>query len=270
MEEYANVSPKALREEIRSGKFTGKTSGCCKGYVQANLVILPKRYADDFAKFCERNPKPCPILEVLEPGNPCPKIMARGASIATDLPSYRIFRKGELVEERSDIAALWQDDFVGFLIGCSFSFEGALLENGIDVRNITDKHMVSHYVTNIPCAPGGIFSGPIVVTMRPIPADRVDDAYRITGRFPHVHGMPIYHGDPSRIGIADLGKTYLGAPSRIEPGEVPVFWACGVTPQLAISQAKPDLVITHTPSCMFVCDIPDVDIEAVLSGQCDG
>jgi len=268
MEQYANISPKALREEIRSGRYTGKTSGYCSGYVQANLVILPEQYADDFAKFCRRNPKPCPILEILEVGNPSPKLMATDASVATDLSSYRVFKKGEFVEERSDIADLWQNDFVGFLIGCSFSFEGALMKNNIEIRNITDNHTVSHYITSIPCAPGGIFSGPIVTTMRPVPEDRVDDAYRITGQFPHVHGMPIYHGDPSRIGIDDLRKTDFGTPpSRMEPNEVPVFWACGVTPQLAIAEAKPDLVITHTPSHMFVCDILDVDIEEMLSAR---
>jgi len=268
MQSFVNVHPKVLREKIRNGTYTGRTSGCCRGYVQANLVILPERYADDFTKFCQRNPKPCPVLEVLDKGDPRPKFLAADASIATDLSSYRIFKKGELVEERGDISDLWQDDFIGYLTGCSYSFEDALMKNNIEIRNITDNHVVAHYITNIPCAPGGIFTGPVVVTMRPIPEDRIDDAYRITGQFPHVHGMPIYHGDPSRIGIDDLNKPAFGyPPTRVLPGEVPVFWACGVTPQMAIAEAKPDIVITHTPAHMFVCDILDVDIEEKLCEQ---
>lgn len=260
MKNYSNMPPKEFRQLVREGKYTGLTSGCCSGYVQANLVILQKEYADDFRKFAKRNPKACPILEILDVGNPYTKVIADNACITTDIPSYRVWKYGELVDECTDVTKYWQDDFVSFLIGCSFSFENALIENGIEIRNIKDGHMVSVYKTCIPCAPGGKFSGPVVATMRPIPAEKVDLAYEVTGKFPHVHGAPIYHGDPSKLGV-NLDKPDWGVPTRFEEGEVPVFWACGVTPQAALADAKPPIMITHTPAAMFVSDILDIEIE---------
>ncbi|MDR1731599.1 MAG: putative hydro-lyase [Synergistaceae bacterium] len=265
MANYAEMSPKDLRRLIREQKITGETSGMCSGFVQANLVILAQKYAEDFRKFAERNPKPCPILEITEPGDPFLKKIADHADIRTDIPRYRVFRNGVLVDEPYDITGCWQNDFVCFLIGCSFSFENALTKAGIEIRNIVDGHMVSVYKTCIPCAPAGIFKGPVVATMRPVPESKVDLAYEVTGRLPHVHGMPLYHGDPSKLGV-DLNKPDWGVPTRFNEGEVPVFWACGVTPQAAIENAKPDLVITHTPACMLVADIKDEELEEKLFG----
>lgn len=265
MNRFQKMSPKEFRQLVRTGQYSEYTTGCCSGYVQANLVILPKEFADDFRKFAERNPKPCPILEVGGPGDPYTKLIADRACITTDIPKYRVFRYGQQVDECTDISAYWQDDFVWFLTGCSYTFESALIKNGIEIRNITDGHMTSTYKTNIPCAPGGRFSGNMVVTMRPVPAEQVDLAYEVTGRFPHVHGAPIYHGDPAKIGI-DLSKPDWGGVTRIEKGEVPLFWACGVTPQVALENAKLPIVITHTPGAMFVSDIPDADIEETVFG----
>ena len=265
MANFGGTSPKELRLLIREQKITTETSGMSSGFVQANLVILPKKHADNFKKFTERNPKPCPVLEVTEPGDPFIKRIADRADIRTDVPRYRVFKNGSLIGEPFEITRYWQDDFICFLIGCSFSFENALVKSGIEVRNITDGHVVSVYKTGIPCAPAGPFTGPVVATMRPIHKDQVDLAYEITGKFPHVHGMPIYHGDPGNLGV-DLEKPDWGAITRFKEGEVPVFWACGVTPQAAIENAKLDLVITHSPACMFVSDIMDDELESKLFG----
>lgn len=264
MEEFSTMHPREFRRMVREGTYTGITCGRCSGYVQANLIILEKKYADDFRKFAERNPKPNPILEITEPGVHHTSVMADHADILTDLPRYNIYRSGELVDQCTDATGYWRDDMVCFLIGCSHSFEKALTDAGIEIRNITDGHAVSVYKTSIPCAPSKYFSGPVVVSMRPIPEEQIDLAYEVTGKLPHVHGAPIYHGDPSRIGV-DLDRPDWNPPTRIEPGEVPVFWACGVTPQAALMQAKPDLVITHTPTHLLITDIPDSEIEQLLS-----
>lgn len=266
MEDFCAMHPREFRKLVRSGEYDSLTCGRCYGYVQANLVILEKTYAEDFKKFAERNAKSIPILEVTEPGSHHTKLMADHADLLTDLPRYNVYRKGELVEQCTDVTKYWQDDFVCFLIGCSHSFEKLLTDAGIEIRNITDGHGVSAYKTNIPCAPSKYFSGPVVVSMRPIPAEQVDLAYKITGKLPHVHGMPIYHGDPTQIGV-DLDKPDWNVSTRIEPGEVPVFWACGVTPQAALLAAKPDIVITHTPTHLFITDILDSEVEALLSAQ---
>jgi uncharacterized protein YcsI (UPF0317 family) len=233
------------------------------GFAQANLVILKKDLAHDFLLFCQRNPKPCPVLEVTDPGRAEARLTAPGSDLRTDLPRYRVFRHGKLVDEPVDIKAYWQDDFVSFLLGCSFSFESALMSGGLEVRHITEDCNVPMYVTNIECQPAGVFSGPVVVSMRPYkPADAIK-AVQITSRFPAVHGAPIHLGDPVSIGIKDINNPEFGDAVPIKPGEIPVFWACGVTPQAAIMRVKPELVITHSPGHMFITDIKDSEL-AVL------
>lgn len=257
--DYAKNSPQEVRQMIREGKWDRPTSGMCEGYVQANLVVLSKELAYDFLVFAQRNPKPCPILDVTEPGKTEPKLIAPGANIATDIPRYRIWRNGELADEMTDVTRYWREDLVGFLTGCSFSFEGALLQSNIEVRHISCGCNVPMYITNIQCEPAGRLSGPMVVSMRPIPAPLVSKAVLCTGRFPAVHGAPVHIGDPEAIGIKDISKPDFGDSVEIRPGELPVFWACGVTPQAVIMAAKPDFAITHAPGHMFIADLRDSD-----------
>lgn len=252
-----DLSPSEVRLQCRQGAFHFPTPGIACGYLQANLVILPRKLAFDFLVFCTRNPKPCPILDVTEVGNPEPEIVAAGADLRTDLPRYHIFRNGELQEEVADVSSLWQDDFVGFLVGCSFSFEAALMHEGIPVRHIEEGKNVPMYKTNIACNTAGEFSAPLVVSMRPLsPADIVR-AVQITSRFPKAHGTPIHFGSPEEIGITNIDAPDFGEAVTIQEGEIPVFWACGVTTQTAILQAKPEIAITHAPGYMFVTDIKD-------------
>jgi len=225
------------------------------GYAQANLVILPKRYAFDFLLFCQRNPKPCPLLEVLEPGEFRTKFLSSDADIRTDIPRYNIYRKGKLQGQVKDIKSLWEKDLVTFLLGCSFSFEEAMLRSKIPVRHIEEEKNVPMFITNIPCKRAGVFRGPMVVTMRPIPSDKVAKTVQITSRYASVHGAPIHLGDPSMIGIKNLRKPDFGDSVTVKKGEVPVFWACGVTPQVVVMKAKPDICITHAPGHMFVSDL---------------
>lgn len=257
--DYANHSPREIREMIRSGNWDRPTPGMAKGHVQGNLVILPRDWAYDFLVFAQRNPKPCPILDITEAGDPQPRIVAPGADLRTDIPRYRVWKDGECVDEPTDIRSYWKDDLVGFLLGCSFSFEGALLDASIPVRHIDCGCNVPMYVTNIPCRPAGRLSGPMVVSMRPIPAPMVPRAVLATGRFPAVHGAPVHIGDPSLIGIRDINKPDFGDGVPINEGEIPVFWACGVTPQAALMASKPPFAITHAPGYMFVCDPRDSD-----------
>ena len=264
--DFSQMSPVEFRAMVARGDYKGGTENCCNGYAQANLVVLPEKYARDFQLFCERNPKPCPILEITKPGEMYTSFFANHACIASDIPMYRVFRNGECVEETSDVTKYWKDDFVSFLIGCSCSFEEALIKAGIEIRSHTDKHVCSLYKTSIPCAPGGIFEGNVVTSMRPVHKDQLDLAYKVTGAIPHVHGCPIYHGDPSKIGV-DLSKPDWGSPSRFEEGEVPVFWACGVTPQLAMESARPEFAITHKPGGVLVGDILSAEIEEKLKSR---
>ena len=265
MDDLSDLTPWEFREKVRAGLYHGGTSGVCRGYVQANLVILPQKYAEDFLLFAKRNPKPCPILEYTKPGDPTTHIVAENGNITTDLPGYRIFRNGKAVGNVNDISDIWRDDLVGFLIGCSYSFEFALMEAGLEIRCITDKNIGWAYETCIPCAPSHYFSGPIIASMRPFPADKIDLVYEVTSKLPHAHGTPIYHGDPAKIGVS-IDKPYCGDLPRIEPGEVPVFWGCGVTPQLAIEHAAPDLAITHDAGHMFITDIRESELEERLTG----
>jgi uncharacterized protein YcsI (UPF0317 family) len=250
-------SPRQVRAACRSGEWRGQTSGLAPRFAQANLVILPQRDAEEFAEFCRLNPKPCPVLEVLPAGQPVPVRTATTADLRTDLPRYRIWRCGELIEEPDDITTWWRDDLVSFLIGCSFSFESALLSAGVPVRHVELGCNVPMFRTSVPCQPAGKFHGPLVVSMRPLrPADAIR-AIEITSRFPDVHGAPVHLGFPEQIGIRDLQRPDFGDPVPVQADELPVFWACGVTPQAAIMAARPDFVITHSPGCMFVTDLLD-------------
>ena len=255
MRDIRLLSPREIRALVRKGKWGKPTAGLAMGYAQANLVVLPQKYAFDFLLFCQRNPKPCPLLEVLEPGKFLTAFLSKDADIRTDIPMYNIYRKGKLKSTVRDIRNLWKNDFVVFLLGCSFSFEEALLRSKIPIRHIEEKKNVPMFITKIPCKPAGVFHGPMVVTMRPVPPDKVTRVIQITARYASVHGAPIHIGDPSKIGIKNLSKPDFGDPVTIKKGEIPVFWACGVTPQAVVMRAKPELCITHTPGHMFISDV---------------
>lgn len=261
MNEYAHAAPAAVREKIRAGALTTQTSGMCLGYAQANLAVLPKALAYDFLLFTQRNPKPCPILEVSDVGDPFLKTIAKGCNIASDIPKYRVYRNGELTEETENVEHLWRDDLVAFLIGCSFSFESELLEAGVSVRHIEEGKNVPMYKTNIPCVPADVFSGNMVVSMRPLPYDQVVKAVNITASMPRVHGTPVHIGDPAAIGIRDLSKPDFGDAVTVRPGETPVFWACGVTPQSIVMHSRPEFCITHAPGHMLITDIKNTDLK---------
>ena len=243
------------RSRIRVGDFSGPTAGLAPGNVQANLVILPKALAHDFLRFAQANPKPCPVLAVSEPGDPHLPGLGEDLDIRTDLPRYRVWRRGELVEEPLEVSHVWRDDLVSFALGCSFSFEQALIEDGIELRHMTCGSNVPMYRTNIHCEPAGPFAGPLVVSMRPLKPSDAIRAIQITSRFPSVHGAPVHIGLPSAIGIADLAKPDYGDPVPVNSDELPVFWACGVTPQAVIAQIKPDFCITHAPGSMLITDL---------------
>jgi uncharacterized protein YcsI (UPF0317 family) len=252
----ANPSSAATaRRAIRSGEWATHTSGLADDHVQGNVVILPTDLAGDFLRYCQRNPKPCPVLAVSEPGDPFLPTLGKDIDIRTDVPRYRVWRKGELAAEPGDITHLWRDDLVTFVIGCSFSFEQALIEAGLPLRHIEQNRNVAMFRTSVATAPAGPFNGPLVVTMRPMkPADAIR-AVQITSRFPNVHGAPVHIGDPAQIGITDLSRPDYGDAVEVLPGELPVFWACGVTPQAAIEQARPDFCITHAPGAMLITDL---------------
>jgi uncharacterized protein YcsI (UPF0317 family) len=253
--DYSKASPKEIRALIKEGKITHQTSGMCDGYAQGNLLVLPKDQAYDFLLFCQRNPKACPLLEVGDVGSRKVRIMAEDGDIATDIPKYRLWENGELKGEYTDISELWRDDFVYFLIGCSFSFESELLAADVPVRHIEEGRNVPMYLTNIDCEPAGIFHGKVVVSMRPMPADRVIKAVSITSSMPRVHGAPIHIGDPAAIGINDINHPDFGDSVTIKEGEIPVFWCCGVTPQSAVMSTKPAIAISHAPGHMFITDV---------------
>jgi len=252
-------SPAQLRELIRTGKWNTPTSGAASGYLQANLVMLPADAAFNFLLFCVRNPKPCPILDVLEPGRVEP-IIAPGADLRTDLPRYRIFENGEFKTEVEDVSDYFTENMVSFLLGCSFSFENAMLAAGLPIRNMEENKNVSMYITNKPCIPAGPFTSQLVVTMRPMTPAQAIRAAQVTTRFHLTHGAPIHLGDPAKIGIADLTKPDFGDAVSIRSEEIPVFWACGVTSQLAATSVPLPRVITHAPGHMLVSDLRDEDL----------
>lgn len=259
--DYRNCAPSEVRSLIRQSKITTPTAGMCGGYAQANLVILPKELAYDFLLFAQRNPKACPILEVMDAGERAVKYMAKDADIATDLPKYRVYEYGELTGEYMDVEKFWKPDFVSFLIGCSFSFEEDLLEANITVRHIEEQCNVPMYMTNISCERAGIFTGKMVVSMRPIPHRDVPKAVSVTAAMPRVHGAPIQIGYPEAIGIYNINNPDFGDPVTINEGEVPVFWPCGVTPQAALMATKPAFAITHAPGHMFITDVKNAELK---------
>ena len=248
-------TPLGARLAARLGGYEGPTAGFAPGFVQGNLAIMPAEYANEFLRFSQLNPKPCPVIGMSEVGSPHIAALGADLDLRTDLPGYRIWRDGELVEEPTDLQHFWRDDLVSFAIGCSFSFEEALIEAGLSVRHIDLGCNVPMYRTNIACHPAGRFSGPMVVSMRPFkPADAIR-AIQITSRFPAVHGAPVHIGLPEAIGITDLAKPDYGDAVPVAADEIPVFWACGVTPQAVIRSVKPPFAITHAPGKMIVTDI---------------
>jgi uncharacterized protein YcsI (UPF0317 family) len=256
----SNASIPALRLQetraaIRAGRWSGHTSGVADDHVQGNLVILPQALAGDFLRYCQRNPKPCPLLAVSEPGEPMLPRLGADIDIRTDVPRYRVWRDGEIVDEPTDVSAYWRDDLVSFVIGCSFSFEQALLESGIGLRHVAEGRNVAMYRSSLETEAAGPFRGPMVVSMRPLRAADAIRAVQITSRFPNVHGAPVHLGDPALIGIRDLARPDYGDAVEVRPDELPVFWACGVTPQAAIEQARPEFCITHAPGAMLITDL---------------
>lgn len=251
------------RKQIRAGEFTGPTAGLAKGAVQANLMILPKALADEFLLFCQRNPKPCPVLAVTEPGQFDVPSMGDDIDLRTDTPRYRVWQNGELIDEPATLTDIWRDDLVSFLIGCSFSFEEALLAEGIDIRHISQGVNVPMYRTNIATQGTRSLFGPMVVSMRPMTAQDAIRAIQITSRFPSVHGAPVHLGDPSLIGIDDINTPDYGDAVTIREGEIPVFWACGVTPQSVIAAVRPEFSITHAPGHMLITDVPNTKLASI-------
>lgn len=260
---FEERDPRRIREIIRRGEWASPTRGLALGHVQANLAILPQSEAFEFLVFCQRNPKPCPVLEVTEPGDPEPRITAPGADLRLDLPKYRVFRHGELADEVTDIKSHWRDDLVAFILGCAYSVDAVLLASDVPVRQIEERRGPTDFRTNLPCRPAGKFKGPLAVSFRPLPPDRVVRAIQITSRFPLAHGAPVHIGDPSAIGIRDVMKPDWGVGVTIKPGEIPVFWACGVTPQTVALEARVEIMITHAPGHMFITDLKDEQLAVI-------
>lgn len=256
----AALPPSASRALFRDGLVT-PTAGWSAGYAQANLIAVPRELAFDMLLFAQRNPKPCPVLDVVEAGEVTCAVLGDDADVRTDAPLYRVFRDGELVDEVADAREAWTHDLVGVVLGCSFTFEHPLIAAGIPVRHVDAGRNVPMYRTTRPCRPAGALSGPLVVSLRMIPADRVADAVRISSRYPSVHGAPVHVGDPSALGITDLDHPDFGDAPVSEPGDVPVFWACGVTPQAMVTDSRPRLAITHAPGHMLVTDVPDSEYQ---------
>ncbi|KNG92834.1 putative hydro-lyase [Pseudaestuariivita atlantica] len=257
---YQQLKSRTLPEQraaIRAGEYCSHTAGLGQGYLQANLAIMPEAYALDFMRFCQRNPKPCPLTGVSDTGNPMMATMGRDIDIRTDVPAYNIYRDGKLAGSAHDIRDIWQDDLVAFALGCSFTFEHAILRAGIPVWHIENDTTVPMFRSNIDTVPAGPFRGKMVVSMRAVPEDRVDAVVEISRRFPLAHGAPVYWGDPAKIGIADVANPEWGDPAPVHPGEVPVFWACGVTPQVALEAARLPLCITHKPGHMLITDVAE-------------
>lgn len=256
--------PAGCRAQIRAGALTGQTAGLAPGFVQGNVIILPDSHAGDFLRFAQANPKPCPLLAVGEPGNPHLPSLGADIDIRTDLPRYRVFRNGVAeADDPLEIGDIWRDDLVTFVIGCSFSFEEALIQDGLDVRHVSLGRNVPMYRSTIPLVPAGRFGGGMVVSMRPFkPADAIR-AVQVTSRFPSVHGAPVHLTDPAAIGIDDLMRADFGDDPVIGPGEIPVFWACGVTPQVAVEAAKPPIAIAHVPGHMLITDLRNARLAVI-------
>lgn len=261
MEDWSQYGPAQMRRAIRQGKYQGPTAGLCMGFAQCNLIALPKSLAYDFLLFAQRNSRACPVLEVSDAGSRRLEWLAQDLDLARDFPRYRLYENGELTGEYTDAEALWRPDLVSFLIGCSFSFEGALLEAGLPVRHIEQGRNVPMYRTNLPCRPAGVFHGNMVVSMRPMTPAQAIRAANVTAAMPRVHGAPIHWGDPATIGIQEIDRPDYGDAVDQKPGEIPVFWPCGVTPQNVVTQAKPPFAITHSPGHMLITDIPNRELK---------
>lgn len=251
--------------EIREGRYDRHTAGLAAGKLQCNLAIIPEAYALDFLRFCQRNPKPCPVVGVSDTGDPFMRTLGDDIDIRSDVPRYRVFRDGAFTEEVTDITALWRDDLVTVALGCSFTFENAFIANDIPVRHIEQDKTVPMYKTNIALTPAGVFSGEMVATMRPIQKDRIEDAFQISGAFPHAHGAPIAMGPPGEIGISDLATPDWGDPVPVREDEIPVYWACGVTPQNVLMNAKLPFCITHAPGHMLIADVSETLEEQAIN-----
>lgn len=260
---FQTTSGYELRQLVRSKGFEGQTAGQAPDFLQGNVVILPLKDAGEFLRFCLNNPKPCPLIGVSQPGDSSLPELGRDLDIRTDVPKYRVYKDGKLEEEVSNISALWSDNLVTFVLGCSFTFEQALMNEGFKVRHIVQGLNVPMFRTNIDTIPGGVFNGPVVVTMRSFKEQDIPAVFDICARYPHAHGAPLAWGDPKTIGINDLQKPDYGDAVEVPENEIPVFWACGVTPQAAIEKAKPDLCITHSPGCMLVTDTPSYAVPSV-------
>ncbi len=258
-----SFSAEHVRAAIRSGSYEGHTAGLAAGKLQCNLAILPEEFALDFLRFCQRNPKPCPIVGVGDTGNPTLPTLGQDIDIRSDVSKYHVFRDGVLSDEVTDISDVWAGDLITVALGCSFTFENALLRNEIPVRHIETARNVPMYRSNIDLTPAGQFAGQMVVTMRPIPKTQVDQAREISARYPHAHGAPIAVGDPNKIGIADLSQPDWGDAVEVKAGEVPVYWACGVTPQNVLLDAKLPICITHSPGHMLISDVAE-DAETTI------
>ncbi|WP_293574212.1 putative hydro-lyase [Phaeobacter sp.] len=255
--EAAGLSSGAIRKRIRIGAHDAPTAGLAAGKLQCNLAILPEVYALDFLRFCQRNPKPCPVVGVSDTGDPMLPTLGEDIDVRSDVARYRVFRDGQLTAEVTDISDLWNDQMVTIALGCSFTFETALVRAGIPVRHIETGGNVPMYRTSLDLEPAGDFAGQMVVSMRPIPEHQLDEAIAISAKFPQAHGAPIAYGDPAQIGITDLQRPDYGDPVDIQPGEIPVFWACGVTPQNVLQAARPPICITHAPGYMLITDVAE-------------
>lgn len=262
-----DCTPAEVRRAIRAGRYSRHTAGLADGYLQCNIAILPESLAIDFMRFCQRNPKPCPLVGISDTGEAMMHTLGQDIDIRSDVPSYNIYRDGKLTSHTTDIGAIWRDDFVAFAIGCSFTFERALAAAGIPLRHVERDTTVSMFRTNIETTRAGPFGGGMVVTMRPIREGDLERVTEICARYPLAHGAPIHAGDPDEIGITDLERPDWGDPTPIADGEIPVFWACGVTPQNAIIRARPAICITHTPGCMLITDVDDHAPTPIIQNQ---
>lgn len=260
LDDIKSKTPEEIRECIRKEKWIGPTTGIALGFVQANLVIIPEKLALEFIIFCQRNHSACPILEITEPGIASLNYLAKNVDIRTDLPKYRVYKKGVLMDEPLNIIDYWRSDFVSIFIGCSLSFEKALTDSNIPLRHLECKKNGAIYISSIKCNPTGMFRGNMAVSLRPIPRHQLIRTIQITSRFYNAHGAPVHIGDPDLIGIKNLDEVYYGDPPIFKENDVPVFWACGVTPQVVASESKPEIMITHSPTHLFVSDIKDTEI----------
>jgi uncharacterized protein YcsI (UPF0317 family) len=257
----------SVRAAIRSGGYRSHTAGLARGVLQSNLAILPESYALDFMRYCQRNPKPCPLSGVSDTGSPMMFTLGRDIDIRSDVPAYNIYRNGELDATVNNISEVWTDDLVAFALGCSFTFEHALMRAGVKLWHIDNNTTVPMFRSNIDTVPAGPFHGKMVVSMRAVPAGQIDLVSEISRKFPLAHGGPVHAGDPDRIGIEDITKPEWGDPAPVTQGHVPVFWACGVTPQVAIEQASLPICITHKPGHMLITDIHEDWEIPVLGSQ---